>query len=156
MHVRDTQGLLDGGSWWRGGSGDKAQAGQLDTGGGLPDALVEGMEWPSGSNRSVVVVALRDPAGIPDFLTAFLKTSQSSEIAQSVSVLHGAQFSSYRIGSDAYRVGDISWPARVTTTFQAYPWLIAVVTVMFCFLIAVLVQAELRRRARLRLASEEY
>ena len=56
---------------------------------GLPDALIEGIEWPSGSNRSVVIVALRDHTVVSNFLSVFLKYSQSSDISQSVSVLHG-------------------------------------------------------------------
>jgi hypothetical protein len=44
---------------------------------------------------------------------------------------------------------------RVTILFQEYPWLIAIVTVTFCFLMAVLMQAKLRRRARERLQGME-
>jgi cellulose synthase (UDP-forming) len=123
--------------------------------GGLPDALIEGMEWPAGSHRSVVVLVLRDPASIPNLLAAFLKSSQSADISQSVSVLHGAQFSSYRIGGDLYRVGETSPLAPVARTLQELPWLVAVVTVLMCFLMAVLVQAWLRRRARTRLQGVE-
>jgi cellulose synthase (UDP-forming) len=131
------------------------QQGQLETEGGLPDALIEGIEWPARSNRSVVVVVLRDQAAIPGFLSAFLGASQSSSISQSMSVLHGAEFTSYRVGSDAYRVGDISPLMRVTIIFQEFPWLIAIVAVAFCFLMAALMQAKLRRRARERLQGME-
>jgi len=155
LHIRDTRGVLDRASWWRGRAANEAQQGQMMTGGGLPDALIEGVEWPAGSNRSVVAVVLRDEAAGPNFLSAFLKASQSSDVAQSVSVLHGAQFSSYRLGSDAYRVGEISLLDRVTRFFQEFPWIIAIVTVIFCFLMAALVQAMLRRHARMRLQGTE-
>jgi len=155
LHIRDTRGFFDRASWWRGRTSDLAQQGQIMTGGGLPDSLIEGVEWPRGSNRSVVVVVLRDQATIPNFLSTFLRTSQSSDIAQSVSVLHGAQFSSYGLGSDDYRVGENSPLARVTRILQEFPWIIAVVTVIFCFLIAALVQAMLRRHARMRLQGTE-
>ena len=92
---------------------------------------------------------------MPSFLAAFLGASQSSDIAQSVSVLHGERFSSYRIGGGAYRVGQISLLTRVTTIFQEAPWLIAVVTVIFCFLMAALIQTMLRRHARLRLLGDD-
>jgi cellulose synthase (UDP-forming) len=72
-----------------------------------------------------------------------------------VSVLHGAQFSSYRVGNQVYWVGDISWMSRVTMIFQKFPWLIAIVSVILCFLIAALLQAKLRRRARVRLQAPE-
>jgi cellulose synthase (UDP-forming) len=151
LRVHNSEGLLDRATWWR---GRGPEQGQLDTAGGLPDALIEGMEWPGGSGRSVVVIVLRDQATIPDFVAAFLKTAQTAEIGQSVSVLHGAQFSSYRIGNSAYRVGETSWLMRAMSFFEAFPWLIAMVTVIFCFLMAVLLQAELRRRARMRLQGE--
>jgi cellulose synthase (UDP-forming) len=154
LHIRDTKGFFDR-AWWRAGRSDQAQHGQLAAGGGLPDALIEGIQWPAGSSRSVVLIALRDPETIPNFLSAFLKTSQSSEIAESVSVLHDSQFSSYRVGRGDYRVGETSPLAPLSRTLQAFPWLIAIVTVMICFLMAVLVQAWLRRHARLRLRGRE-
>ena len=104
-----------------------------------------------GSSRSVVVIALRDHAVMPNFLSVFLKTSQSSDIAQSVSVLHGSRFYSYRIGTDVYQVGSISWLARISMLLQEYPGLIVVFAVIACFLMAALIRAMLRRRARVRL-----
>jgi cellulose synthase (UDP-forming) len=153
LHLRDMHGLFDRFAWWHPHASDRA--GQLSTTGGLPDALLEAVEWPRGSGHSTVLVLLRDQAAIPGFLTAFLDASQSSDIAQSVSVLHDTHFSSYRIGTAAYRAGDISAYTRVTLLFQQFPWLIAVVTVILCFLIAALLQARLRRHARLRLQSED-
>jgi len=150
LHIRDIHRLFDRIAWWRPGSRE-ARAGQLDTAGGLPDALLEATEWPGGSRRSVVLVLVRDNTAVPALLSAFLEESQSSDISQSVSVLHGAQFSSYRIGSAVYRVGDISLFTRATMIFQEFPWLIAVVLVILCFLMAVLLHAKLRRQARLRL-----
>jgi cellulose synthase (UDP-forming) len=154
LHVRDLHGLFDRFAWWRAGSGTES-SGLLETGGGLPDALIEGFELPSGSKRSVVVIVVRDETAISKFLGAFLKTSQSSDISQSVSVLHDAQFASYRIGNGAYWSGDISPLMHVTLIFQRFPWLIAIVAVIFCFLMAVLIQAKLRRLARERLQGGE-
>jgi len=154
LHVRDLHGLLDRVAWWRHNS-DQASAGQLDTNGGLPDALIEAIQWPGGSNRTAVVVLVRDDAAIPNFLSAFLDRSQSSDVAQSVSVMHGSQFSSYRMGNETYHVGDVSLFARVAMVFQEFPWLITIVLVILCFLMAVLLQAKLRRQARLRLHSDE-
>lgn len=155
LHIRDTRGFFDPASWWRGGASNQVQQGQLMTGGDLPDALIESIEWPRGSRRSVVVVLLRNSAAIPNFLSTFLKTSQSSDIAHSVSVLHGTQFSSYRLGNDVYRVGETSPLARMTGVLEEFPWIIAAVTVIFCFLMAALIQAMLRRHARTRLQGTE-
>jgi cellulose synthase (UDP-forming) len=97
------------------------------------------------------VVAVRDAAGVPGFLSAFLRGSQTSEIAQSVGVLRGGSFASYRIGDDEYRVGEASLLTRVTMGLQQYSWLIVIVAVGICFLMAALFEAMLGERARVRL-----
>jgi cellulose synthase (UDP-forming) len=155
LHIHDTRGFLDRAAWWRTRGTDAVQGGQPAAGGKPPDALVEEVQWPEGSGRSAVVIVLRTEESIPNFLSAFLKTSQSSDIAESVSVLHNGQFSSYRVGNDLYTVGEASALTPVVRILQAFPWMMAVVTVMCCFLMAVLLQARLRRRARLRLQGSE-
>jgi cellulose synthase (UDP-forming) len=70
-------------------------------------------------------------------------------------VLHDAQFSSYRIGNAAYWTGELSPLMHATLIFQQFPWLIAIVALIFCFLMAVLLQARLRRHARERLQGDE-
>jgi cellulose synthase (UDP-forming) len=153
LHIQDTQGFFARlqHAWWKVRSSDRVQSGQLETAGGLPDALIEGIEWPRGSNRSVVVVNLRDNAVVPNFLSVFLKTSQSSDISQSVSVLHGSRFVSYRIGDDVYHVGSLSPWIQLNMLFSNYQWLMVVSTMVVCFLIATIVRAMLRRHARSRL-----
>ncbi len=157
LHIQDTQGFFAQmqHAWWKVRSSDRIQSGELETAGGLPDALIEGIEWPSGSNRSVVVVALRDHTVVPNFLSVFLKTSQSSDISQSVSVLHGARFVSYRIGNDVYRVGSLSLWIQLNMLFSDYQWLMVISTLVVCFLLAVILRSILRRKARLRLQGNE-
>jgi cellulose synthase (UDP-forming) len=157
LHIQDTQGFFAQlqHAWWKVRSSDRIQSGQLETAGGLPDVMIEGIEWPSGSNHSVVLVALRDRAVVPNFLSVFLKTSQSSDISQSVSVLHGSRFVSYRIGNDVYRVGSLSWWIWLNMLFSDYTWLMVVSTIGFCFLMAAIIRAMLRRRARLRLQGHD-
>jgi cellulose synthase (UDP-forming) len=113
--------------------------------------MIEGIEWPSRSGRSVVVIAVRDHSVTPRFVNAFLKHSQSSDISQSVSVLHDKEFTSYRIGDDVYNVGSLSWWTRLTMLSLQFPWLVALVLFMACVLMAALFRATLRRRARARL-----
>ena len=50
LHIKDTQGFFakNENAWWRVRSSDHVESGQLETAGGLPDALVEGIEWPKG------------------------------------------------------------------------------------------------------------
>jgi cellulose synthase (UDP-forming) len=153
LHIQDTQGFFAQlqHAWWKVRSSDRVQSGQLQTAGGLPDALIEGLEWPNGSNRSVVVIAMRDKGVIPNFLSTFLKTSQSSDISQSVSVLQGSRFSSYRIGSEVYRVGSLSWWVRLNILFSEYQWLMVISILVVCFLLAVILRSILRKKARARL-----
>jgi cellulose synthase (UDP-forming) len=155
LHIHDAHSFFDPVAWWQSRRLSHAKSEQLQTEAGVPDALIEGIEWPDRSNRSVIAVVVRDQAAIPNFVSAFLTSSRSSDISQSVSVLNGRRFSSYRIGNGSYRVGQISPVARITTVFQEAPWLIAVVTVIFCFLMAALIQTMLRRHARLRLLGED-
>jgi cellulose synthase (UDP-forming) len=153
LHIQDTQGFFAQlqHAWWKVRSSDRIQSGQLETAGGLPDALIEGIEWPKGSNRSVVVVALRDKDVIPNFLSVFLKTSQSSDVSQSVSVLHGSRFVSYRIGNDVYRVGSLSLWVKLNMLFSEYQWLMVISTLASCFILAIILRSALRRKARVRL-----
>jgi cellulose synthase (UDP-forming) len=153
LHIQDTKDFfaqLQHG-WWKVRSSDRVRTGELETVGGLPDALIEGLEWPSRSNRSVVVIALRDQTITPDFLSAFLKSSQSSDISQSVSVLHGSRFVSYRIGNDVYKIGSLSFWTKINMFFSDYPWAMVVAITLCCILLAVFGRAILRRRARIRL-----
>lgn len=157
LHIQDTQGFFSPlqHAWWKVRSSDHIVSGQLETAGGLPDALIEGIEWPSGSNKSVVLIALRDHSVVPNFINVFLKTSQSSDIEQSVSVLHGSRFTSYRIGNDVYHVGSLSPWVRFHMLFSEFPWLVVISTVIISILLAALVRAQLRRHARIRLQGND-
>ena len=153
LHIQDTQGFFAQlqHAWWKVRSSDRVQSGQLETSGGLPDALIEGIEWPAGSKRSVVVIVLRDKEVVPNFLSVFLKTSQSSDVSQSVSVLHGSRFISYRIGNDVYRIGTLSWWFQSKMLFEDYQWLMVIAILGICFLMAIALRTILRKKARSRL-----
>jgi cellulose synthase (UDP-forming) len=157
LHIQDTQDFFAQlqHAWWKVRSSDRVQSGQLETAGGLPDALIEGIEWPARSNRSVVVIAFRDKDVIPGFLSSFLKTSQSSEISQSVSVLHGSRFTSYRIGDEVYHVGSLSFWIKLNMFLEHYQWLTAIGILLFCFLIAIVFRSILRKKARARLQGND-
>ena len=157
LHIQDTQGFFAplAHAWWKVRSSDHINSGQLETAGGLPDALIEGIEWPSGSGQSVVLIALRDHSVVPKFINVFLKYSQYSDISQSVAVLHGDRFTSYRIGSNVYHVGSLSWFVQLSMLFSQFPWLVVLVTVLICLLMAGLIRAYLRRRARQRLQGSD-
>ena len=80
-----------------------------------------------------------------------MNVQQSSDICGSVSVLHGNQFQSFRIGSEVYHVGVLPWWTRLTLWFMEVPWLAAVVMIVLAFLIAIWTRQWLRGRARARL-----
>ena len=157
LHIQDTQGFFAPlqHAWWKVRSSDHIQSGQLETAGGLPDALIEGVEWPNGSSKSVVLVALRDHSVVPSFVDTFLKYSQYSDISQSVSVLHNKRFVSYRIGNDVYKVGSLSLWVKLNLLFSEFPWLVVVTTVIICIIMAALIRAALRRKARVRLQGND-
>jgi cellulose synthase (UDP-forming) len=157
LHIQDTEGYFDPlqHAWWKVKSSDHIESGRLETAGGLPDALIEGVEWPRNSDHSIVMIALRDKSVVPNFIQVFLKTSQSSDISQSVSVLSGNRFSSYRIGNEIYHVGSLNWWIRLKLFCSEFPWVVVAGAVVLCFLMAALLRAMLRRHARRRLQANE-
>jgi cellulose synthase (UDP-forming) len=163
LKIQDTQGFFAPlqRAWWKVKSSDHINTGTLETEGGMPDAMIEGMEWPSNSGKSVVLIALRNQDVVPSFVNAFLKTSQSGDIQWSVSVLHSDnirhddKFVSYRIGSDVYHVGNLSPLIQLKLILSEYPWLVPFGVIIFCILMAALIRAMLRRKARARLQAND-
>jgi cellulose synthase (UDP-forming) len=98
-----------------------------------------------------VAIHLRDNTNFENFIETFIKVQQSSEISGSVSVLHGKQFQSFRIGSEIYHVGVLPWWTRLTLWFMEVPWLASVVVLALSSLIALWVRQWLRNKARARL-----
>jgi cellulose synthase (UDP-forming) len=157
LHIQDTQGFFNplAHTWWKVRSSDHIETGKLETAGGLPDSLIEGIESPYESGRSVVLVMLKDKSVVPNFLKVFLKDAQSSNIQQSVAVFTGTKFISYRLGDDMYHVGSLSWLIRVSLLFAEFPWLVVLGAAVICFLMAALLRALLRRHARRRLQGND-
>jgi cellulose synthase (UDP-forming) len=120
---------------------------------GTPDAVIEGIKSPYDfvSNRSIVAIHLKDVNTYEDFMATFITVQQASDISGSVSVLHGKQFQSFRIGSEVYHVGTLPWWTRLTLWFMEVPWLVAIVVVVLTFLLAIWTRQWLRRKARARL-----
>ena len=106
---------------------------------------------PGRSSRSVVVIALRDKDVVHNFLSVFLRTSQSSDVSQSVSVLHGSRFTSYRIGNDVYHVGSLSLWIKLNMLFERFQWFMVACILVSSFLIAIILRSILRKKARARL-----
>jgi cellulose synthase (UDP-forming) len=155
VQVRDTQGFfvrILHSAWWKLQSNQHTESGMLAAG-GTPDALIEGIESPydEAASRSIVSIHLKDASTFEPFMSTFLATQQSSDIAGSVAVLHGTQFQSFRMGSQVYHVGTLPWWTSLTLWFTQVPWLAALLVLVFAFLLAVWVRQWLRARARARL-----
>jgi cellulose synthase (UDP-forming) len=154
IQVHDTQGFFAPlhHAWWKLRSDEHSESGDL-TAGGVPDSVIEGIESPYDSidSRSIVAIHLRDGSTFEPFMASFLSVQQASDISGSVSVLHAAQFHSFRIGSEVYHVGVLPWWTRLTLWFMEVPWLAAVVVIILAFLLAIWTRQWLRTRARARL-----
>jgi cellulose synthase (UDP-forming) len=158
IQVRDTQGFFAPlhHAWWKLYSDEHTDSGDL-TASGTPDAVIEGVQSPfnPGGSSSVVAIHLRDASTFEAFISSFLRVQQASDISGSVSVLHGTEFQSFRIGSEVYHVGVLPWWTRLTIWFMEVPWLAAVVVMLLAFLLAIWTRQWLRSKARARLKMME-
>jgi cellulose synthase (UDP-forming) len=154
IQVRDTQGFFAPlhKAWWKVQSDEHSESGDLIAG-GTPDTVIEGIQSPfgPGGDRSIVAIHLRDATAFEPFMATFLTVQQSSDVSGSVSVLHGADFQSFRIGANVYHVGVLPWWTRLTLWFMEVPWLIVVVAMLLCLMLAVWTRQWLRAKARARL-----
>ena len=153
--VHDTMGMfapLLHHAWWKAESNEHTASGEL-TAGGTPDAVIEGIKSPYATvgDRTIVAIHLRDDAAFEPFMDTLLRVQQSSEVAGSVSVLHGMQFQSFRIGTEVYHVGSLHWWTQLTMWFSEVSWLVAVVVFLLALLLAVWIRQWLRTKARRRL-----
>ncbi len=159
VQVHDTQGFFVRvlhNAWWKLQSNEHTESGEL-TAGGTPDAVIEGIESPYdlAASRSIVAIHLKDATTFEPFMSTFLAVQQSSDVSGSVSVLHGVQFQSFRIGAQVYHVGVLPWWTSLTLWFTQVPWLAALIVVLLAFLIAVWIRQWLRAKARARLTMME-
>jgi cellulose synthase (UDP-forming) len=155
VQVHDTQGFFAPvlhKAWWKVDSGEHTESGDI-TAAGTPDGVIEGVESPygPGGDRSIVAIHLKNAASFEPFMATFIKVQQSSEISGSVSVLHGTQFQSFRIGAAVYHVGMLPWWRKVGFWFTENPYMASVVIFILAFLLAIWVRQWLRNKARARL-----
>jgi cellulose synthase (UDP-forming) len=153
--VHDTMGLFAPilhRAWWKAVSAEHTASGDL-TAGGTPDAVIEEIESPYAAlgNRTIVAIHLKDGASFEPFMDTLLRVQQGSDIAGSVSVLHGTKFESFRLGTEVYHVGVLPVWTRLTMWFSEVSWLVAVVVFLLALLLAVWIRQWLRERARRRL-----
>jgi cellulose synthase (UDP-forming) len=154
VQVKDTQGFFTPlhKAWWKTTSDEHSESGDLAAG-GTPDAVIEGIQSPfnTGGDRSVVAIHLKNEEAFEPFMSAFLRVQQASDISGSVSVLHGTDFQSFRIGAEIYHVGVLPWWTRLTLWFMQVPWLVSLVVLALALLLALWTRQWLRGKARARL-----
>jgi cellulose synthase (UDP-forming) len=159
MQVQDTLGIFAPqlhNAWWKPRDDVRTESGDLMAG-GMPDAVIEAIQSPfdSRGSSSVVGIHLRNANSFEPFISTFLSVQQSSDISGNVSVLHGSQFQSFRIGAEAYHVGSLPMWTRLTLWFTEFPWLAAIVVFLQSFLFAVWAGQWLRAKAKERLKVAE-
>jgi cellulose synthase (UDP-forming) len=152
VQVRDTQGFFAPfhHAWWKLEPKEHAESGDL-TASGTPDSVIEGIESPYDSGRSVVVINIKDASTYDSFISTFLKVQQASDISGSVAVMHGSAFQSFRIGNNVYHLGVLPPWTRLTLWFMQVPWFASVLVMALAFLVAVWTRIWLRQHARRRL-----
>jgi len=138
-------------NWWWKLDQTQQRSGLLSSFSQPPDALIQGIESPWNRDRTVVAITYKDDAAAGQFGSAFWKSSASGDISESISVLHGASFSSYRIGDRFYHVGYLPWWSQVRYWLSEFPWVIGVLTFLLGLFIVPWLRAHLDRIAKDRL-----
>jgi cellulose synthase (UDP-forming) len=140
--------------WWKLGR-TQDETGVVASLGDTPDAVIQGIESPWVSNRSIVTISFKDDDAAKKFAAAFVRSSASGDISESVSVLHGTAFSSYRLGIRFYHVGKLAVWSQVRYWLKEFPWLIVVLTFLLGLFVVPWTMARLDRRAKLRLEARQ-
>ena len=118
------------------------------------EAIIEGTEWPRGSGRSVVLIAIRDSSAVPVLQSALLNPTASTEIAHSVGLLKHGHLVSIRAGEELYRAGPIFLSLRILQLATGHLELVVGSLFLICVLLAGAVEDWLRKQATLRLQSQ--
>ncbi len=152
LKVQDTRGFFSTlhNMWWRIPANDQLSSGLIGTT-GVPDAMIEAIESPYASGRSVVLIDVRSAANYPAMMKAFLEASQSSAVSGTVALLEGPRFESYRIGNNVYHVGELPWWTALQLWFMQVPWMVDLGVLAISFIFAIWIRSWLRSRARRRL-----
>jgi cellulose synthase (UDP-forming) len=137
--------------WWWKVTGANQKAGLIASLGEYPEAVIQGIESPWSRNRSVVTITIKNDGAARTFAAAFLKTSGSANISDSVSVLQGSDFTSYRLGDTFYQVGHLPWWTQVEYRLREFPWLVVLLTFVLGLVVVPWTRARLDHRTQTRL-----
>ena len=136
--------------WWKLTQGNQ-KAGLIASLGEYPDAVIQGIESPWARGRSVVTITIKNDGAAKALTSAFLKTSGSANVSDSVSVLQGNDFTSYRLGDTFYQVGHLPWWTQVRYRLREFPWLVVVLTFVLGLIVVPWTRARLDHRTQARL-----
>jgi cellulose synthase (UDP-forming) len=141
--------------WWGDLGASKDRSALVSSLSQFPDAMIQGVGSPWAAGRSIVSITFRDDDAATAFASSFLAASASGDISQSVSVLHGNNFTSYRIGDEVYYVGHMPWWLMIRYRLRQFPWLIVVLTFVLGLFVVPWMRARLDRRVQARLEARE-
>ncbi len=141
--------------WWGELGASKDRAALVASLARPPEALIQGIQSPWNPQRSIISITFRDAEAAPEFTSAFIQASASGDMSQSVSVLHGNRFSSFRIGDAVYYVGHLQWWVLIRYRLREFPWLIVVLTFVLGLFVVPWMRARLDRRVQARLEARE-
>jgi cellulose synthase (UDP-forming) len=121
---------------WQKLTGEQGQESQLSNSAGIPDLVIQGIESPFYSGRSIVLLEIRNDEAVDEFANIFLERSQSSDIAHSIALLRNGNFSSYETDSHTYHVGTISPYSRLRIWLTEYFWFLLGIVCIISLLLA--------------------
>jgi cellulose synthase (UDP-forming) len=121
-----------------------------------PHGIVEGAASPFGRGRSVVVIAGRDRAALPELASALLTTMPLDGIESAVSLWTGRNFASYPLSTPAYGSGDLPWYRAFGYWLPRHAFTLLLLLLLTLALLAWCTQHYLAARIRTRLRLVEH
>jgi cellulose synthase operon protein B len=115
-----------------------------------PIAALLGFESPLGQGRSVVALTANSADGVRALADAIEDPGRVGRIRGDLTILRGADISSYR-GEPTYYVGTLTWWKKLWFHFAQYPLMLLLLSVAAGVLLAFVLYAYLRRAAERRL-----
>jgi cellulose synthase (UDP-forming) len=121
-----------------------------------PHGIVEGTASPISRGRSVVVIAGRDRAALPELASALLTTMPLDGIENTVSLWTGRNFASYPLSTPVYGSGDLPWYRAFGYWLPHHAFTLLLLLLLILALLAWCTQHYLAARIRARLGMVEH
>ncbi|NKF23730.1 cellulose biosynthesis cyclic di-GMP-binding regulatory protein BcsB [Solimonas sp. C16B3] len=128
----------------------RAHASSVIVQAGQDFAALMGFESPLSAHHSVVMLTAGRDGDVRDAALALTDPGESQFIRGGLTLVRGDQVSGYDFGSH-YDVGHLPWWFALKRWFSQHPYLIWPLALILVIIVAVLLNAVLRRRAKARL-----